>query len=84
MYKNALRTLKRNFGLPQAFSAHLNKISSFSPLIVNNADKTIDFSASISSLVGVLKKLSLDNDTKSAPLLNQVAQKLPKNMKESW
>ena len=84
MYKDALRTLKRNFGLPQVFSAHFNKISSFPTLIVNNADKTINFSASITSLVGVLKKLSLDNDMKSAPLPNQVAQKLPKIMKESW
>ena len=84
MYKDALRNLKRNFGLPQVFSAHFNKISKFPPLIVNNADKTINFSASISSLVEVLKKLSLDNDMKSAPLLNQAAQKLPTNMKESW
>ena len=38
----------------------------------------------MSSLVGFFKILSIDNDMKSAPLLNQLAQKFPKNMKESW
>ena len=84
-YKDALRTLERKFRQPQAVvSAHLDKLSSFPPLEMHNSDNIINYSAAISSLVGVFKSLSYDADLKSASLLNQAVQKLPPNMKESW
>ena len=83
MYKDALRTLERKFGQPQAVvSAHLDKLSNFPPLKLHNSDNI--YSAAISSLVGVFKSLSYDADLKSASLLNQAVQILPPNMKESW
>ena len=51
---------------------------------MNNGDNIINYSAAISSLVGVLKSLSYVADLKSTSLLNQAVQKLPPNMKESW
>ena len=51
---------------------------------MHNSDNIINYSAAISCLVGVFKSLSCDADLKSAALLNQVVQKLPPNMKESW
>ena len=85
MYKDALKTLERNFGQPQAvISAHLDKLSSFPPLKMHNSDNIINYSATISSLVGVFKSLSYDSDLKSASLLNTAVQKLPPNLKESW
>ena len=85
MYKDALRTLEHKFGQPQAVvSAHLDKLSNFPPLKMHNSDNIINYSAAISSLVGVFKSLSYDADLKSASLLNQAVQKLPPNMKESW
>ena len=85
MYKDALRTLERKFGPPQAVvSAHLDKLSNFPPLKMHNSDNIINYSAAISSLVGVFKSLSYDADLKSASLLNQAVQNLPSKMKESW
>ena len=56
MYKDALRTLERKFGQTQAVvSAHLDKLSSFPPLKMHNSDNIINYSAAISSLVGVFK-----------------------------
>ena len=78
MYKDALKTLEREFGQPQAVvSAHLDKLSSFPPLKMH-------YSATISIHVGVYKSLSYDSDLKSASLLNTAVQKLPPNVKESW
>ena len=85
MYKDALKTLERKFGQPQAVvGAHLDKLSSFPPLKLHNIDNIINYSAAISSLVGVFKSLSFDADLKSASLVNQAVQKLSSNMKESW
>ena len=85
MYKDALRTLERNYGQPQAVvSAHLDKLTNFPPLKMQYSDNIINYSAAISSLVGVFKSLSYDGDLKSASLLNQAVQKLPPNMKQSW
>ena len=85
MYKDALKTLERKFGQPQAVvSAHLDKLSSFPPLKMHNSDKIINYSATISSLVGVFQSLSYDSDLKSASLLNTAVQKLPPNLKKSW
>ena len=75
MYKDALKTLERKFGQPQAVvSAHLEKLSSFPPLKMHNSDNIINYSATISSLVGVFKSLSYDADLKSASLLNTAVQ----------
>ena len=64
-YKDALRTLERKFGQPQAnVSAHLDKLSNFLPLKMHNSDNIINYSAAISSLVGVFKSLSYDADLK--------------------
>ena len=85
MYKDALRTLERKFGQPEAVvSAHLDKLSSFPPLKMHNSDNIINYSATISSLVGVFKSLSYDSDLKSTSLLNTAVQKLLPNLKESW
>ena len=85
MYKNAPRTLERKFGQPQVVvSAHLDKLSNFPPPKMHNSDNIIDYSAAISSLVGVFKSLSYDADLESASLLDQVVQKLPPNIKEPW
>ena len=85
MYKDALKTLERKFGQPQAVvSAHLDKLSNFPALKMHNSDNIINYSAAISSLVGLFKSLSYDADLKSASLLNQAVQKLLSNMKESW
>ena len=85
MYKDALKTLERKFGQTQAaVSAHLDKLSSCPPLKMQNTDKIINSSATISSLVGVLKSLSYDSDLTSASLLNTAVQNLSPNLKESW
>ena len=51
---------------------------------MHNSDNIINYSATISSLIGVFKSLSYDSDYKSASLLNTAVQKLPLNLKESW
>ena len=51
---------------------------------MHNSDNIINYSATISSLVGVFKSLSYDSDLKSASFLNTAVQKLPPNLKESW
>ena len=84
MYKDAIMTLERKFGQPQAVvSAHMDKLSNFPPLKMHNSDNIINYSAAISSLGAVFKSLSYDADLKSASLLNQAVQKLPSNMKKS-
>ena len=43
MYKDALRTLERKFGQPQAVvSTHLDKLSNFPPLKMHNSDNIIN------------------------------------------
>ena len=85
MYKDALRSLELKFGQPEAvLSAHVDQLSKFSPFKMHNSDNIINYSAAISSLVGVFKSLSYDADLKSASLLIQVVQKLTPNMKELW
>ena len=85
MYKDALKTLERKFGQPQAVvSAYLDKLSQFPPVKMHNSDSIISYSATISSLVGVFRSLSYEHDLSSASLLGQAVQKLPPNMKEAW
>ena len=46
MYKDALRTLERKFGQPQAVvSAHLDKLSNFPPRKMHNSDNIINYSS---------------------------------------
>ena len=81
--KDALRTLERNFGQPQAVvSANLDKLNSFPPLKMHNRDTINNYSGCIPNHVGVMKSLSYDLDLKSAALLNTAVQKLPPNMRE--
>ena len=55
MYKDALKTLERKFGQPQAIiSAHLDKLSFFPPLKIHIIDNIKNYFATISSLVGCL------------------------------
>ena len=83
MHKEALRTLERRFGQPQAVvSAHLDKISSFPPLKMHSSGNIINYSATFSSPVWVFKPLSYDSDLKSSSLLNTARQKLPPNLKK--
>ena len=85
IYKDALQTLERKFDQPQAVvSAHLDKLISFPLLKMHNSDNIINYSATISSLVGVFKSLSFESDIKNASLVNTAVQKLPFNLKESW
>ena len=85
MYQDALKTLERKFGQPQAVvSAHLDKLNSFSPLKMHTSENVIAFSATISAMVGVFRSLKYEHDLSSAALLGQAVQKLPPNMKEAW
>ena len=85
MYQDALKTLERKFGQPQAVvSAHLDKLNNFPPLKMHNSDNVIAFSTTISAMVGVFRSLKHEHDLSSAALLDQAVQKLPSNMKEAW
>ena len=85
MYQDALKTLERIFGQPQAVvSAHLVKLNNFPPLKMHNSDNVIAFSATISAMVGVFRSLKHEHDLSSAALLGQAVQKLAPNMKEAW
>ena len=77
MYKDALKTSERKFGQPQAVvSAHIDKLNSFPPLQMHNSGNIINYSATISNLVGVFISLSYDSDLKSTSFLNTAVQKL--------
>ena len=77
MYKDALATLQRKFGQPNAiFGAHLDKLNTFPPLKMHNLENKISFSSAISGLVAVFKSLSFNDDLKSVNLLSQAVSKL--------
>ena len=85
MYKDALKTLERKFGQPQAVvSAYLDKLAAFPPVKMHNSESIIGYAAMICSLVGVFRSLNYLQDLCSASLLGQALQKLPPNMKEAW
>ena len=85
MYRDALKTLERKFGQPQAVvTAHLDKLSSYPQVKMHNSDSIIGFATVVSSRVGVFRSLSYDTDLRSSSLLNQAVQKLPPNLKEPW
>ena len=84
MYKDALKTLERKFGQPQAVvTAYLDKLANVPPVKVHNSESIISYSATVSSLVGVFRSLNYNQDLSSASLLGQAMQKLPLNMKEA-
>ena len=84
MHQDALKTLERKSGQPQAVvSAHLDKLNNFLPLKMHNSDNMIAFSATISAMVGVFRSLKYELDLSSGALLGQAVQKLPPNTKEA-
>ena len=85
MYQDALHALERKFGQPQAVvTAHLEKLSNHPNLKMHNSEHIINYSKTISSLVGVFKSLRYDADLQSSSLLNRAISKLPPNLKEGW
>ena len=85
MYKDALKTLERKFGQPQAVvTAYLDKLANVPLVKMHNSESIISYSATVSSLVGVFRSLNYHQDLSSASLLGQAVQKLPPNMKEAW
>ena len=85
MYKDALTTLQRNFAQPHAIvGAHLDKLSTFSPLKMQNLQNVMSFCSAISGIVAFFKSLSANDDLKSLKLLSQAVSKLPPNLKEAW
>ena len=83
MYKDALKTLERKFGQPQAVVSGLfGQISECSTC--ENSESIISYATTIGSLVGVFRSLNYVQDLSSASLLSQAVQKLPPNMKEAW
>ena len=85
MYKDALKTIERKFGQPQAVvTAYLDKLANIPLLKMHNSDSIVSYSATVSSLVGVFRSLHYNQDLSSASLLGQVLQMLPPNMKEAW
>ena len=85
MYKDALKTLERKSGQPQAVvAAYLDKLANVPPVKMHNSESIISYSATVCSLVGVFRSLNYVQDLSSASLLGQAVQKLPPNMKEAW
>ena len=85
MYRDALKTLERKFGQPQAVvTAHLDKLANYPSIKMHSSDQIIHFSTTVSNFVGVFRSLSYEADLQSSSLLNQAVQKLPPNLKESW
>ena len=75
MYKDALKTLERKLGHPQAVvSAHLDKLSSFPPLKLHNSDNIIKYSATISCLVGVFKSLHMTQTLRAPHFLTRLCK----------
>ena len=53
MYKDALKTLERKFGQPQAVaSAYLDKLANYPPVKMHNSDSIISYSATVLFLTG--------------------------------
>ena len=63
MYRDALKTLERKFGQPQAVvTAYLDKLASFPPVKMHNSESIIRYSAIICSLVGDFRSLNYVQD----------------------
>ena len=75
MYQDALKTLERKFGQPQAVvSAHLDKLNSFPLIKMHESDSVIAFCAPISAMVGVFRSLKYEHDLSSAAFLGQAVK----------
>ena len=69
MYKDALKTLERKFGQPQAVvSAYLDKLANVPPVKMHNRESIISFATTICSLVGDFRSLNYVQDLSSASL----------------
>ena len=54
LYRDALKTLERKFGQPQAVvTAYLDELTNFTPVKMHNSESIISYSATTCSLVGV-------------------------------
>ena len=85
LYRDALKALERKFGQPQAVvSAHLEKLNNYPPVKMHNSESIINYACAISSFIAVFTSLGYEADLNSSSLLNQVVQKLPPNLRESW
>ena len=83
MYEEALRTLPRKFGQPQAVvSAYLERLSKYPLVKTHSSESIIDFATTMGSLVGVFKSVGYEANLNSTSVLNQ-AELLP-NLKEAW
>ena len=72
LYKDALKALERKFGQPHTIvSAYQDKLNTFPPVKMHNSEHIINFSTTISSMVGVFKSLGFDADLQETAFLNQ-------------
>ena len=85
LYPQALKTLERKFGQPQAVvGAHLDRLSNYPAVKMHSSETIVSYASVITSLVSVFQSLCYDSDLRSASLLNQAVSKLPPNLKEGW
>ncbi len=64
-YNDALGISERKFGQPQAgVGAHVEKLTNHPPIKIPNSVAIVSFPATISSLVSVLRYLSIESDLK--------------------
>ena len=85
MYTEALKTLEKKFGQPQAVvGAYLDKLATYPAVKMHSSESIISYASTISSLVNVFQLLSYKSDLRTASLLNQAVSKLPPNMREGW
>ena len=85
MYKDALKTLERMFGQPQAVvTAYSDKLVIIPPVKMHNSESIISYSVTVSSLVGIFRSLNYVQDLSSPTSLGQAVLNFPPNMKEAW
>ena len=67
MYPQALKTLERKFGQPQAVvGAHLDKLSNYPAVKMHSSESIVSYASIITSLVSVFQSLCYDADLRSA------------------
>ena len=85
MYKDALKTLERIFGQPQAVvNAYLDKLENFQLVKMHNSEGITSYAATSCSLTGGFRSLNYVQNNSKASLLGQAIQKLPPNLEEGW
>ena len=85
MYTEALKTLEKNFGQPQAVvGAYSGKLATYPAVKMHSSESIICYASTISSLVNVFQSLFYKSGLRSASLVNQAVSKLPPNMREGW